>query len=71
MKPTIGRIVIFRSRTGDYDVPAIIAGTQDTLNPKNVEATRQIWLMEKRRGGEKKGSGFFDKLRSKKPGDDE
>jgi hypothetical protein len=38
MKPTIGRIVIYRSRTGDYDVPAMIVGTVDTLNPKNVEA---------------------------------
>ena len=38
MKPTIGRIVIYRSRTGDYDVPAIITATQDTLNRKGVEA---------------------------------
>jgi len=37
-KPTIGRIVIYRSRTGDYDVPAIITATLDTLNPKGVEA---------------------------------
>lgn len=36
--PTIGRIVIYRSRTGDYDVPAIITATVDTLNAKNVEA---------------------------------
>jgi hypothetical protein len=34
----IGRIVIYRSRTGDYDVPAIITATQTTLNPKGVEA---------------------------------
>lgn len=38
MKPTIGRIVIYRSRTGDYDVPAIINATVDTLNRKGVEA---------------------------------
>lgn len=38
MKPTIGRIVIYRSRTGDYDVPAIIACTQDSLHMPNVEA---------------------------------
>lgn len=25
MNPTIGRIVIYRSRTGDYDVPAVVA----------------------------------------------
>lgn len=36
MQPTIGRIVIYRSRTGDYDVPAIITATQDTLNPRGV-----------------------------------
>jgi hypothetical protein len=38
MKPTIGRIVIYRSRTGDYDVPAIITATRETLNPKGIEA---------------------------------
>jgi hypothetical protein len=37
VKPTIGRIVIYRSRTGDYDVPAIVTATVDTLNPKGVE----------------------------------
>lgn len=37
MKPTIGRIVIYRSRTGDYSVPAIVTATADTLNPKGVE----------------------------------
>lgn len=35
--PTIGRIVIYRSRTGDYDVPAIINATAETLNAKGVE----------------------------------
>lgn len=38
MKPTIGRIVTYRSRTGDYDVPAIVTATTDTLNRKGVEA---------------------------------
>lgn len=37
MKPSIGRIVIYRSRTGDYDVPAIVTATTETLNPKGVE----------------------------------
>jgi hypothetical protein len=35
--PTICRIVIYRSRTGDYDVPAIVTATEETLNPKGVE----------------------------------
>jgi hypothetical protein len=35
--PTIGRIVIYRSRTGDYSVPAIVNATVDTLNAKGVE----------------------------------
>lgn len=33
----IGRIVLYRSRTGDYDVPAIVTATVNTLNPKGVE----------------------------------
>jgi hypothetical protein len=37
-KPTIGRIVLFRSRTGGYTVPAIITATTATLAPKGVEA---------------------------------
>jgi hypothetical protein len=36
--PSIGRIVVYRSRTGDYSVPAIVTATQKTLNPKGVEA---------------------------------
>lgn len=35
--PTIGRIIIYRSRTGNYDVPAIINATQDTLYLPGVE----------------------------------
>jgi hypothetical protein len=38
--PTIGRIVWFRSRTGAYDVPAMITATADTLNPDGVQAYR-------------------------------
>jgi hypothetical protein len=34
---TIGRIVIYRSRTGNYDVPAIVTATISTLYPPNVE----------------------------------
>ena len=37
MKPTIGRIVVYRSRTGDYDCPAIVTATTATLNSKGVE----------------------------------
>lgn len=36
-KPSIGRIVIYRSRTGNYDVPAIITATVDTLADIGVE----------------------------------
>jgi hypothetical protein len=35
--PTLGRIVIYRSRTGDYDVPATVTATEGSLNPKGVE----------------------------------
>lgn len=37
MKPSICRVVVYRSRTGDYDVPAIITAVRETLNPKGVE----------------------------------
>ena len=37
-QPTLGRIVWYRSRTGSYDVPAIVTATTDSLNPKGVEA---------------------------------
>lgn len=36
--PTIGRIVIYRSRTGLYSCPAVICATQATLYQPNVEA---------------------------------
>ena len=35
-RPTIGRIVVYRSRTGEYDVPAIITATVETLVVANV-----------------------------------
>lgn len=38
MKPSIGRIVLYRSRTGNYTVPAIITATVESLNPAGVEA---------------------------------
>ncbi len=38
MKPTIGRMVIYRSRTGAYSCPATITATVDTLNAAGVEA---------------------------------
>lgn len=39
MKPTIGRIVLYRSRSLlGYTVPAIITATADTLHPEGVEA---------------------------------
>jgi len=38
LTPGLGQIVVYRSRTGDYDVPAVIAGTQATLHIPNVEA---------------------------------
>lgn len=37
-QPTIGRIVWYRSRTGKYTVPAIVAATRETLYRPNVEA---------------------------------
>lgn len=39
MDPTVGRIVIYRSKAGlKYVVPAIIAATEETLLPEGVEA---------------------------------
>lgn len=37
MTPTIGRIVHYRSRTGNYTVPAIITATQETLYRPGVD----------------------------------
>lgn len=36
--PSLGQTVVYRSRTGDYDVPAIVNATRETLNDKGVEA---------------------------------
>lgn len=36
-KPSIGRIVIYRSRTGNYDVPAIVTATVATLAEVGVK----------------------------------
>lgn len=33
---SIGRVVIYRSRTGRYDVPAIVTATEATLDPDGV-----------------------------------
>lgn len=38
MTPTIGRIVIYKSRTGYYVVPAVVTATVDTLFRPNVDA---------------------------------
>lgn len=35
--PTIGRVVVYRSRTGHYCVPAIVTATQETLWREGVE----------------------------------
>jgi hypothetical protein len=37
-RPSIGRIVIYRSRTGRYSLPAIITATSDTINQAGVDA---------------------------------
>lgn len=40
-RPTLGRVVIYRSRTGNYDVPAIVTGTEDTLAEAGVRAYKE------------------------------
>lgn len=37
MEPSIGRIVTYRSRTGNYSCPAIITATVESLWPEGVE----------------------------------
>jgi len=37
-RPTICRTVVYRSRTGNYSVPAIITATQDSLYRPGVDA---------------------------------
>lgn len=46
-KPTIGRIVLYRSRTGLYTVPAIVAATEDTLAQSGIAA----WVRSGRTAG--------------------
>ncbi len=36
--PTIGRIVIYRSRTGNYDIPAIVTCTTATAYQPGIDA---------------------------------
>lgn len=36
--PSLGRVVIYRSRTGNYSCPAMITAVQDSLYRPNVEA---------------------------------
>lgn len=38
MKPTPGRIVLYRSKVNPYDVPAIITATSESLWEPGVEA---------------------------------
>lgn len=37
-RPSVGRIVLYRSRTGSYTVPAIITATVSSLNQAGVDA---------------------------------
>ncbi len=37
MKPTIGRIVVYRSKTAKYFVPALVSATVDTLYRPGVD----------------------------------
>lgn len=39
--PSIGRIVIYRSRVGGYDLPAIITATRETLHAEGVQRYRE------------------------------
>lgn len=36
-KPTLGRVVLYRSKTGNYTVPAIVTAVQSSLWPEGVE----------------------------------
>jgi hypothetical protein len=42
-RPSIGRVVVFRSRTGVYDVPAVVTATVDSLVSAGVEAFARSW----------------------------
>lgn len=36
-EPSIGRIVVFRSRRGNYSMPAVVTATTETLWPEGIE----------------------------------
>lgn len=36
-EPSLGRIVLYRSKTGKYTLPAVIVATQDTLAEEGVQ----------------------------------
>lgn len=38
IKPSVGRVVLYRSRTGSYTVPAIVTAVASTLNQAGVDA---------------------------------
>jgi hypothetical protein len=40
-RPSIGRIVLYRSKTGDYDLPAVITGTRDSMSAMGLVRTSQ------------------------------
>lgn len=48
--PTIGRIVIYRSKTGRYSIPAVITATLDSLDPVGVELYEQSAATVRREG---------------------
>lgn len=40
-KPYLGQTVLYRSRTGNYDVPAIVTCTVETLAPVGLEMWKE------------------------------
>lgn len=40
-RPTLGRIVLYRSKVGLYVVPAVVTATIDTLHPSGIERYEQ------------------------------
>lgn len=38
IKPTLGRVVLYRSRTGNYTVPGIVTAVEGSLYQPNVDA---------------------------------
>ena len=43
-RPTIGRIVHYRSQTGDYTLPATITATIDSLEPAGLKRMPELAL---------------------------